>query len=53
MSFAMQVTLRARLGMTLWERSLLYVTGGLATGDTTLRISSSCQNCNPPLAGSR
>jgi opacity protein-like surface antigen len=27
--------------MTFWERSLLYVTGGLATGDTTLRISSS------------
>jgi outer membrane immunogenic protein len=44
---SMLATLRARLGMTLWERSLLYVTGGLARGDTTLRVSSSCPNCNP------
>jgi outer membrane immunogenic protein len=44
---SMLATLRARLGMTLWERSLLYVTGGLATGDTTLRLSSSCPGCNP------
>jgi outer membrane immunogenic protein len=38
---SMLATLRARFGMTLGERSLLYVTGGLATGDATLRISSS------------
>jgi outer membrane immunogenic protein len=44
---SMLATLRARLGMALWESSLLYVTGGLATGDTTLRISSSCPGCNP------
>ena len=44
---SMLATLRARFGMTFWERSLLYVTGGLATGDTTLRISSSCPGCNP------
>ena len=25
---------------------MIYVTGGLATGDTTLRISSSCPGCN-------
>ena len=44
---SMLATLRARFGMTLWEKSLLYVTGGVATGDTTLRISSSCPACNP------
>jgi outer membrane immunogenic protein len=38
---SMLATLRARFGMAFWEKSLLYVTGGLATGDTTLRISSS------------
>jgi outer membrane immunogenic protein len=48
----MLATVRARLGVTLWERSLLYVTGGLAVGDATLRISSSCPmgmplGCNP------
>ena len=48
---SMLATLRARFGMTLWERSLLYVTGGLATGDTTVRISSSFDPATcPPLA---
>jgi outer membrane immunogenic protein len=41
----MLATIRARLGVTLWERSVLYVTGGLGIGDTTVRISSSCPNC--------
>jgi outer membrane immunogenic protein len=41
----MLATLRARMGVAVWERSLLYVTGGLAVGDANVRISSSCQSC--------
>jgi outer membrane immunogenic protein len=41
----MLATVRARMGVTVWERSLLYVTGGLAVGDANVRISSSCPNC--------
>jgi outer membrane immunogenic protein len=41
----MLATLRGRLGVTLWERSVLFVTGGLGVGDATMRISSSCPNC--------
>jgi outer membrane immunogenic protein len=41
----MLATLRARMGVAVWERSLLYVTGGLAVGDANVRISSSCKTC--------
>jgi outer membrane immunogenic protein len=41
----MLATVRARMGVAIWERSLLYVTGGLAVGDANVRISSSCPNC--------
>ena len=41
----MLATLRARMGVAVWERSLLYVTGGLAVGDANVRISSSCPTC--------
>jgi opacity protein-like surface antigen len=44
---SMLATLRGRFGMALWERSLLYVTGGLATGDSTVSNSSCCSGCNP------
>lgn len=44
----MLATLRARLGVTVWERSLLYATGGLAIADATLRIASTCPACAPP-----
>jgi outer membrane immunogenic protein len=44
----MLATLRGRLGVTLWERSLLYATGGLAIADATLRIASTCPGCAPP-----
>jgi outer membrane immunogenic protein len=38
---------RGRLGVALWERSLLFATGGLAIGDATLQISSTCPGCTP------
>jgi outer membrane immunogenic protein len=44
----MLVTVRGRLGVALWERSLLYATGGLAIGDATLQIASTCPGCAPP-----
>jgi outer membrane immunogenic protein len=44
----MLATLRGRLGATLWERSLLYATGGLAIADATLQIASTCPGCAPP-----
>ncbi len=44
----MLVTVRGRAGVALWERSLLYATGGLAIGDTTLQIASTCPGCAPP-----
>lgn len=45
----MLATLRSRVGVVLWERSLLYATGGLAVGDTTLRIASSCPASPAPV----
>jgi len=44
----MLVTVRGRAGVALWERSLLYATGGLAIGDATLQIASTCPGCAPP-----
>jgi len=44
----MLATVRARMGVSLWERSLLYATAGLGVGDANLSISSSCPACNPP-----
>jgi outer membrane immunogenic protein len=45
----MLATVRFRMGVTVWERSLLYVTGGLAVGDANVRISSSCPSCTDGL----
>jgi outer membrane immunogenic protein len=43
----MLATVRGRMGVTVTERSFLFVTGGLGVGDANLRISSSCQGCTP------
>jgi outer membrane immunogenic protein len=41
----MLATVRARVGIVVWERSMFYLTGGLGVGDANVRISSSCPNC--------
>jgi outer membrane immunogenic protein len=41
----MLATLRARMGVALSQRSLLYATAGLGVGDANVSISSSCPNC--------
>jgi len=43
----MLATVRARAGVVLGERSLLFITAGLGVGDANVNISSSCPACNP------
>jgi outer membrane immunogenic protein len=41
----MLATIRGRVGIAVWERSMFYLTGGLGVGDANVRISSSCPGC--------
>jgi outer membrane immunogenic protein len=43
-------TVRGRFGITATPMTLLYLTGGLAIGETKLNISGSCPTCVPALA---
>lgn len=43
-------TVRGRFGITTTPMTLLYVTGGLAIGETKLNVSGSCPTCVPVLA---
>ena len=43
-------TVRGRFGISATPMTLLYVTGGLAIGETKLNISGSCVTCAPVLA---
>jgi outer membrane immunogenic protein len=40
-------SVRGRLGYTMTERWMFYVTGGWADGDTQLTVSSVCPTCAP------